>query len=334
MKWGRRGVVIALAVGVAAVALVTWLVVVQDEDDGNVVVASGTVEAVEGRLGFQAAGRIEDIRVREGDGVAAGTDLAHLDRTEMRARLDQAAAQVAAAQAVLDELRSGSRSEEIAQARAARHAAQERVTDAQRDLDRTTRLHEGGAVSREAYDKAALALEMARSDLTQAEERLRMVETGPRPERIEAQRAQLAQAEAAGRVIEATLANMAIQAPFDGIVTVRHREPGEIVAPGSAVLTVMNPDDRWVKIYVRTDQIGAIQLGQQAVITADTYPEKRYGGEVVFIASEAEFTPRAVQTTEERVKLVYAVRVRVTEDPTYDLKPGTPADVRIHLGTP
>jgi HlyD family secretion protein len=334
MKSGRRVVIVAATVGLAAVAFVTWLVVLQDEEGRDVTVASGTVEAVEGRLGFQAAGRIEEILVREGERVAVGAVLAHLDRTETLARRDQTAAQVDVARAMLDELQAGARSEEVAQARAARHAAQERVTDAQRDSARTTRLYEGGAVSREAHDKAMLALDMARSDLAQVEETLRMVETGPRLERIEAQRAQLAQAEAAVRVAEATLSNMKITAPFDGILTVRHREPGEIVSPGSAVLTLMNPDDRWVKIYVPTDRMGAVQLRQSATITADTYPEKRYGGEVVFIASEAEFTPRAVQTTEERVKLVHAVRVRITEDPTYDLKPGTPADVRIQLGTP
>ena len=115
----------------------------------------------------------------------------------------------------------------------------------------------------------------------------------------------------------------------DDIVTVRHREPGEIVGAGAPVLTVRNPDDRWIRIYVRGDEVGRLALGLPAVITADAYPERTYEGEVVFIASEAEFTPRTVQTTEERVKLVYRVKVRVTGDPAFDLKPGLPADVRL-----
>lgn len=89
----------------------------------------------------------------------------------------------------------------------------------------------------------------------------------------------------------------------------------------------MDPDDRWVRIYVRQDRIGAVKLGQPASITSDTYRDRSYHGEVIFIANEAEFTPRNVQTTEERVKLVYAVKVRITGDPGYDLKPGIPADV-------
>ena len=124
---------------------------------------------------------------------------------------------------------------------------------------------------------------------------------------------------------------MTIVAPLDGIVTVRHREPGETAPAGSPVLTVMNPNDRWVRIFVREDRIGAVKTGTPASITTDTYPDRRYEGEVTFIASEAEFTPKNVQTAEERVKLVYAVKVRVSGDPDLDLKPGMPADVRLRL---
>ena len=318
-------------VGVAAIVLILWLTVMRGKGEDDVVVASGTVEATEGQLGFQATGRIETINVREGDAVEAGAVLAHLDRAEMMARRDQAEAQVEAARSLLEELERGFRSEEIAQARAARNAARQRLADAERDLDRTKNLFEGGAVSRETYDKAQLALEVAQSRYEQAEEQAKLVESGPRRERIAAQRAQLRQSEAALRAVEATLANMKIVAPFAGIVTVRHREPGETVSPGAPVLTVMNPDDRWVRIYVREDRIGAVKIGTPAIITTDTYPERTYEGEVSFIASEAEFTPKNVQTTEERVKLVYAVKVRISGDPDLDLKPGMPADVRLQL---
>jgi HlyD family secretion protein len=117
-------------------------------------------------------------------------------------------------------------------------------------------------------------------------------------------------------------------------VTVRHREPGEVVPAGSPVLTVMNRDDRWVKIYVPETRIGAVRLGLEAEITTDTFPGKTYGGTVSFIASEAEFTPKTVQTSEERVKLVYAVKVTVAGEPSFDLKPGMPADVRLALARP
>lgn len=331
MKPGARKLVIGLAVVVTVVALLLWMRPWRGSEGQPRLVASGTVEATEGHLGFQAAARIEEIRAREGDPVRPGDTLALLDREEALARREASRAQIDEARSRLRELERGFRPEEVEQARAARAAAAERFEDARRDLDRTRRLFEGGAVSEEARDKAQTAFEIARSEARAAAERLKLLESGPRAETIEAQRARLAGAEASLRAIDATLDNMVVLAPFAGVVTVRHREPGETVAPGSPVLTVMNTDDRWVRIYVREDRIGAVKLGQPATVTSDTYADRSYEGRVRFIASEAEFTPKNVQTTEERVKLVYAVKVQITGDPELELKPGMPADVAIDL---
>ncbi len=329
----KRRIAIPIAV-VAVLGAAFWFAVLRGSGGPDAVTASGTVEATEARLGFQAPGRIERIAVREGDAVTAGIELSWLDRAEAAARREQAVARAAAARATLDELERGSLPEEIAQARAQRDAARQRLDDAGRDVERTTLLFEGGAVSREALDKALVARDVAAAQLEQAEEQLKLVETGPRRERVAAQRAVLAEARAAVEAFDAALRNMTIAAPFDGVITVRHHEPGETVPAGAPVLTLMNPDDRWVRIYVREDQIGAVKLGAGATIVSDTYPEKTYQGEVMFIASQAEFTPKNVQTAEERVKLVYAVKVRVTGDGDRDLKPGMPADVQLELEAP
>jgi HlyD family secretion protein len=323
---------IALIGGILViVALVLWFGVFRAGNDRDALIASGTVEATEARLGFQAAGRVLSVLVREGDEVREGDTLAMLDAAEVVARRDQATAQLRAARARLQEMERGFRTEEIAQARAARDAAAQRLADAERDLVRVRRLYEGGAVSREALDKAELAQDVAASQADQAREQLTLLERGPRVEQIEAQRAQVAQTEGALRAADATLANTIVLAPFDGVVTVRHHEPGETVTPGAAVLTMMNPDDRWVRIYVQENRVGAVALGGAATITSDTYPDREYAGAVSFIASEAEFTPKSVQTTEERVKLVFAVKVRITGDADRELKPGMPADVRLQL---
>ncbi len=303
--------------------------ILRPRGDAGALDASGTVEATDAQLGFQAAGRIDTILVDEGDRVTAGQELARLDQAELRARQGQAAAQLAAAQAMLTELERGNRSQDIQQGRDAVAAANQRLADAQRDLDRTKRLFDGGAVSREALDKAQLAFDVAHSQHDQAAQQLQLLEVGPRPERIEAQRAAVAQARATVAQIDALLANAVIHAPFDGVVTVKDREIGETVQPGAPVLTVTNLNDRWVRIYIPETRVGAVHLGEAAHITADTYQGKVYGGQVSFIASEAEFTPKNVQTTDERVKLVYAVKVRITRDSTYDLKPGIPADVQL-----
>jgi len=319
-----------IALGMAAAGGLLYFLVRPGGSDRELF-ASGTVEATDAALGFQVAGRIDRVIPREGDLVKAGDTLGWLDQTEQQARLVQAREQLAAARAVLRELETGSRVEELAQAQAAARAAEDRLDDAQRDFERTQRLLQGGAASQEAFDKSKLALDIARSQRDQAAEQLKLVQTGPRQERVAAQRAAVAQSEAAVAQVEAAISNAVIRAPFDGVVTVRDREPGETVAAGAPVLTLTNLSDRWVRIYIREDRIGAVRIGQPATISSDTYRNKTYPGEVAFIASEAEFTPRNVQTTEERVKLVYAVKVRIAGDPSNELKPGMPADVRLDM---
>jgi HlyD family secretion protein len=315
------------------VGAIVWFGFLRDGEAGDGLTAFGTVEATEGQLAFQAAGRIQAIGTREGDRVTVGQELASLDRSELNARRAQLVAQLAAARAALAELESGFRAEEIAQGRAGLRAAQEQVADAERGLERTALLHDGGAVSMEALEKSQLALSLSRIQADERREALQLLEAGPRAERVTAQAAQVAAAEAGIQVLDAMLSFAVITAPFDGVVTVRHREPGETAPPGAPVLTLMNPDDRWVRIYVQEDRIGRVALGQGATITSDSYPDRTYQGRVTFIASEAEFTPKNVQTPEERVKLVYAVKVQVTGDPAFELKPGMPADVRLDVGS-
>ena len=267
-------VVLALAlIGVAAYAGIRYL----RTDHDNGLTASGTVEATEAQLGFQAPGRIEEVAVHEGDAVKQGQVLARLDTRETEARLAQGRAQV--------------------------EAARVRLSEAERDLKRNRALLGGGAIGQEAYDKAQTAQKVASSNYDEARARV--------------------------AALEAVLANMRVRASFDGLVSIRHHEPGEIVSSGTPILTVMNPNDRWVRIYIAENRLGALQLDEKASITTDTYPKKHYGGKVVYIASQAEFTPKNVQTAEERVKLVYAVKVRITDDPGFELKPGMPADVRL-----
>jgi HlyD family secretion protein len=293
------------------------------------VVASGTIEATESDLGFQTAGRIDSIMVREGDRVAVGDRLASLDRREVEARRAAAAAQLTAQQARLEELERGYRSEEVAQVQATLRAAERRLADAGRDRTRSRNLFQGGAISQQALDGAETAFALAEAERDRLREQARLFEEGPRLEQIAAQRAVVAQAAATLDQADAFLAYAEINAPFAGTISRRLREPGEVVSPGLPVLTLVNPDDRWIRIYIREDQVGRVSLGQAASIRIDTFPDRRYQGEVSFISSEAEFTPRNVQTAEERVKLVYRVKVRVVADSALDLKPGLSADVEL-----
>jgi HlyD family secretion protein len=331
MSARTRLVIPALVLAVALAAASFWWRQTRGDAAEAPLEASGTVEATQVDLGFQLPGRIARVHPREGDPVAAGAELAALDRTELDARLAAARAQLTGAEARLLELERGSRPEEITSASAALDGARKREQEVGTDAARARRLFEGGAISRQALEQAETAETVARSARVQAEQALAIARQGPRTETIGVQRAQVAQARATAEQVEAAIEQSVIHAPFGGRVTVRHREPGEVVPAGAPVLTLVDLSERWVRIYVPENQIGKVSLGQRAEVRADTYPDRVYAGEVFFIGDVAEFTPRNVQTPEERTRLVYPVKVRIAGDPALDLKPGIPADVRLPL---
>ncbi len=293
--------------------------------------ASGTVEATQVDLAFQLPGRIAALVPREGDRVTTGQVLGHLDTLEIASRRGGASAQRDAARALLRELETGSRTEEVAQARLLLVAADRRLEEQERETARTIRLADGGAVSRERREQSETALLVARADRDRLAEQVALLESGPRRERIAAQRATVAQAQSEVDHADALLGQMVLVAPFDGVVTLRHREPGEVVGAGMPVITIINPAERWIRVYVPQDLVGRIRIGQPVTFLTDGFPGRTFAGEVTSIATEAEFTPRNVQTREERVKLVHAVRVRVLADEALDVKPGLSADVRFEV---
>ena len=291
------------------------------------ILVSGTVESIEADLGFQQAGRLASVTVREGAVVTPGTVLASLDQAELTAQREAAAAEVGGAKALLAEYVAGSRQEEIARARASLSVAINRRDAARRDRDRLADLAQRAVISKQDFDHQETALEVAEGEVSKAQEDLQLLLSGTRPERIQQQRAALGQATASLERIQALIAQSVVTAPFAGTVTVRHREPGEAVAPGDAVLTLQDLSDRWVRVYVPGDEVGRLHLNQCASIAADAFADRHYAGKVSYIASVAEFTPRNVQATKDRVRLVYEVRVRISGDTAVDLKPGLPADV-------
>ena len=299
------------------------------DPSGGSIVASGTVEATQAELGFQVSGRLEQLSVREGDQVTAGGRLAKLEQAELIAQREVARAQVAAAQAGLSELLAGSRREEIAHARAVLAVATDRRDLAQRDVERLTPLAEQALISRQAFDQQRTQLSVSQGEVAKAKEELQILATGPRAERIAGTARRTRAGPGDGRTHRRAARADGAHGPVLGHASpFRHREPGEAMSPGAPVLTIRNFDDRWVRVYIPGDEVGNLKLGQPASITGDADPAKRYTGAISYIASVAEFTPRNVQSTKDRVKLVYEVRVRITGDSSVDLKPGLPADVQ------
>jgi HlyD family secretion protein len=296
---------------------------------------------------------------------AAESQLAQLrtaidyQRATLEGQLAQRAAEVSAAQAQLAELEAGSRHQEIERARARVEEAKIEFERARADFQRAETLLRGDDISRAQYDQFRARYEAARTQLRQAAEALALLEEGPRKETIDAARARLEQAKAALRLaeaqrlelrrreqevelrraeidraraqlalIESQLRDAVAVAPVSGVVLSKAAEPGEILAAGTTVVTIADLEHPWLRGYINERDLGRVKIGAKARVTTDSFPGKVYEGRVAFIASEAEFTPKQIQTPEERVKLVYRVKIDVA-NPNQELKLNMPADAEI-----
>jgi len=276
-------------------------------------------------------------------------------------RISQARATLASREQNLAELEAGSRPQEIQQAEADARQAKATMDNAEADYKRMETLAGQQLIAAQQRDAARTAYDVATQRYLAAVEHLSMVREGPRKEEIRKAEADVRQARAAlveaetGELqivhtqqqmatleanvrrdqaalagADAQLGYTVLRSPLAGIVTRTHVEPGEIVAAGTPIVTIVDLGDIWVKIYIPEPQLGRVKLGQAAEITTDSYRGKVYRGKVIFINSEAEFTPKNIQTPEERVKLVFAVKIAV-DNPAQELKPGMPADVTVLL---
>ncbi len=264
-------------------------------------------------------------------------------------------------QAHLDELLAGSRAQEIQQTDAAVNEARTQVEWSRAEWDRAQTLYRNQDISTSQFDQARTKFNAANAVLAQAEQRFALVKEGPRKEQIASVRAQLARAQAAIRTAEAvrielrrkqqelgarraeidraraqygiTVAQWAdttIASPIDGVVLTKSAEPGEVIAAGTTIVSIGDIDHPWLRAYVNETDLGRVKLGTQVKLMTDSYPGKSYIGTVSFIASEAEFTPKQIQTKEERVKMVYRIKVNV-ENTAHELKSNMPVDAEIPL---
>jgi HlyD family secretion protein len=226
--------------------------------------------------------------------------------------------QARAAEATLSKLRNGATREDLAQAETA-------LAGAQRTLDTLLAIRENPHQLQTAHDNALAQLAATDAALAAAEARLEQARNGARPEQIQAAEAQIAQARAAQRQIEVQLSKAALVAPRAGVVMTRPIHEGEQVMPGSPVMTIGSLDEVRLTIYIAESQLGRVRQGQPVDVTVDSFPGQVFAGTVSFIAQEAQFTPRNVQTQAERVTTVFAVRVDLPNT-QHLLKPGMPAD--------
>ncbi len=289
---------------------------------------SGNIEATDAQLGFKIPGRVAERLVAEGQRLAAGQLVARLDDVEQREQVALRAAELAAAEATLADLVAGSRPQEIATARAALRSAEADRDRAHLELARQQELRRRDVSAARDLETAEANHAVALARAEQAAEGLKLAEEGPRKDAVAAARARVGIARAALALAETQLENTRLLAPFGGVVLSHNIEPGEFVAAGTPVVTAADLSTVWVRAYVNQTDLGRLRHGQPAEVRTDTFPDKTYPGTVGFISSEAEFTPKTVQTEKERVKLVFRVKIDLA-NPADELKPGMPADVTL-----
>jgi HlyD family secretion protein len=283
------------------------------------------------------------------------------EKATLAADIEQRRADLASNEARLAELNNGARPQEKLDARAAVDSAQSELDRAKKDWDRSQTLFKNDDISAAQFDQYRNRWESAQAALKSMTEREALVLAGPRAEVIKAQQGQVERARAAVKIAEANslemkrreqdlgtrraeiarstasiamidsqLADTIVASPVDGVVLVKAADVGEVLAPGTTVVTVGDIDHPWLRGYVNETDLGKVKLGAKAKVTTDSYPGKVYQGRVTFISSEAEFTPKQIQTEQERVKLVYRIKIEM-DNPRRELKENMPADAEIVL---
>jgi HlyD family secretion protein len=346
-RWKLLGFVfVAVALASAAVVIGREMLLKRALPEG-LLQANGRIEGDTVTVSSKLAGRIAKLHAREGASVGAGEVLVELEDEQLQAKVNQARQAVAAAQAQLKATQAALEvlRQDVPLAVAADEAAlaqaQAAEVQAQRDAGRFRDLAESGTVEPHKREQADLASTVAQAARKAAEQRLAQAKLGNarikvKEAEVTAAESQLGQARAVLAEAESVERDLVLKAPVAGVVTTRTRDVGEVVAAGTPILSIVNLDDLYLEVYVPGAQIGKLRLNLPARIFTDAYPDRPFGATVRYIASRAEFTPKEVQTPDERVKLVYAVRLYLDKNPDHCLSPGLPADAVIQYkpGTP
>ena len=294
--------------------------------DPSLIRASGHVEATEVTVSAKVGGIIESLPLQEGDRVSVGQELARLDTTDGELALAAARAERGQAEAELRLRLAGSREEDIAAGEAQVARAEADLEGARKDLERMEGLLASGSGTTKARDDVRTRRDVAAASLAAAQEQLRKLKAGSRREEIEAARARLAAAEARIAQLEQQVKDAVVVSPVGGVVTQKLAEAGELASRGTGLAVVTDLERAWLAAYIAEPELGRVRLGQEAEVVTDDGQARK--GRVSFIASKAEFTPKNVQTRDERVKLVYRIKIDLdNRDGLF--KPGMPAEARL-----
>jgi HlyD family secretion protein len=326
-------VILVVAVVLAASGAAFWKFGNHGGSGNNKLTLYGNVDIRQVQLAFNGSERISTMQVREGEPVKKGQLLATLDTVRLAGNVDLEQAQMASQRQVVARMEAGSRPEEISKAQADVDAARIDAENAESNYQRAKKLAEQHFISTQQADDARAKSDAAKARFVSLQETLKLVQQGPRKEDIAAAKAMLKADQAALDVARKALDDASLYAPESGIVQERILEPGDMASPQRPVYTLALTDPIWVRAYVQESDLGKLQPGMRAEVSTDSFPGKQYRAWVGYISPSAEFTPKAVETTEVRSSLVYQVRIFVCNSQG-ELRLGMPATVTIATGQP
>ena len=312
--------------------LLVWLLLNScsgDKGDKDLkIYASGIVEAREVIVSSEVSGRIVELNFDEGSRVDSGFVLCRVDTEMIYQRYLEAKSQAEALLSQYQLLLKGARREEIEAMEQAVVRAKVNFENAKKHFERIKKLYEENVTTQEQFDNAKTLYESSKSQYEEAVKKLEILKSGAREEEIKIAFANYQRALAQMKSVELQIKKSKILSPISGFVTTKFVELGEFVSPGVPIAKISNLDEVYIRIYLPENELGFVKLGDSVDVKIDSYPKRVFKGVVVFVSPKAEFTPKNVQTKEERTKLVYAVKVKVRNGEGI-FKPGMPADVEI-----
>ncbi len=297
-------------------------------NDQNKIEASGNIEATNVTVSSQVTGKVIQLFKDEGDLVNTGDTVLIIDHENLEYQLQQAIASAEGAKAQLSLLRNGAREEDIKQAEEAVKQAQINFDNAKKDKGRMEALYESKSITAKQLDDATSKFELNQAQLSSGQANLKKLKDFARPEDIKQAEANVNRQAASVDLLKKQIRDSYVLSPLNGIIVKKYFETGEVVTMLSSLFKVSDLSMVKLVIYVSEEELGKVQLGKTAYVSSDTYPNKKYEGKVIYISPEAEFTPKNIQTKDERTKLVFAVKIEV-KNSNYELKAGMPADAVI-----
>jgi HlyD family secretion protein len=310
--------------------LLAILIASCDGNNNNRIDASGNIEATNIVVSSQVSGKVIQILKDEGNQVNKGDTVIVIDPETYKLKLDDALASKEYAQAQYKLLKEGARSEDIKQAEDNLKQAKVSFDLAVKDKERMDNLYESQSITKKQHDDAVANYEIASARLNSAKENLEKVKNLARPEELKQAEANLNKAIANVNLLQKNLNDCFVTSPSSGFITKKFVEIGETAGMMSSLFQVADLNSVELAIYVSETELGKVKLGQKAEINVDTYPDKSFDGIVIYISPQAEFTPKNIQTKDERTKLVFQVKIKI-DNPEFELKDGMPADAEIIL---